>query len=95
MQHLFDIGLAIGSFILFKVIVNIIIGHWIAEKILAWFKRWVAQTERGTAIWIHYLDRAEGKGHNSNSVMDCYEGKCMLFKTAGPTPGARAVPYTT
>ena len=78
-----------GEFLIFTVILKVIIAHWLAEHILKYSKKWFSTTERNLAIWHHYMLRAEGKGHDAGSVLECAEGECNLFKislgsAAGP-----------
>jgi hypothetical protein len=63
-----------GEFVLFTVIAKMIIGRWIAEKILQWLKN---KNERNAAIWEHFEHN-----HPAESVLDCNLGKCQVFQDA-------------
>lgn len=67
------------EFVVFTVIVKIIVGHWLAEQIMKYSKRWFATTERNMAIWTHYQLRAAEAGHAARNVLNCVEGNCSVF----------------
>ena len=79
LHKMFDFIISAGEFLVFTVILKVIIAHWLADHIIAYSKVWMSQTERNLAIWTHYQDRAFGHGHNSESVLDCGQGKCQVF----------------
>lgn len=79
LHTIFNLVVGFGEWIVSAVIIKYIIAHWIGERILKYSKTWFASTERNTAIWLHYLDRAAGAGHASDSVLDCHQGRCGIF----------------
>lgn len=54
---------------------------WIADKLMKKGKVWINKNERNIAIWAHYQARAGNKGHDTDSVLDCDDQRCMVFKT--------------
>lgn len=61
------------DFLIVGIIFKLIVGHWIAERIIKWF---TSKNERNLAIWQHFVNRSYGRGHESHYVLDCSEGKC-------------------
>jgi hypothetical protein len=74
LKNLFD-------FILLTVVVKIIIGHWLAERILDYSSKLFQSSERNLAIWTHYHEQASQKGHFASSVLVCPEEKCSIFNS--------------
>lgn len=70
----------IFEFVITTVILKMIVAHWIADQIQKYAQKFFGKSERRAAIWVHYHARAFGKGHTSDSVVDCGEGECGLFK---------------
>jgi len=67
------------DFIFLSVIVKIIIGHWLAERIEDWGRNFVSKNERYLAIFNHYQLNAAGAGHAAKDVLNCVEGRCAIF----------------
>lgn len=42
--------------------------------------KFIYNTERSIAILSHYTQRAEGKGHDTKSVLYCQDGHCLIFQ---------------
>jgi hypothetical protein len=69
------------DFILLGVVLKIIVGHWLAEKIMEWSKKFFQDAERNErvrALWSHFYLQAQDSGHNTN-VVECTEGSCNLI----------------
>jgi hypothetical protein len=71
---------SVADFILLTVVVKIIIGHWVAERIMLLSQKIFGKTERNMAIWLHYKAQAAGHGHFAQSVLSCGEDKCGIFR---------------
>lgn len=69
----------IFDFLVFTVIVKMIIGHWVAQRLVAAAKTWFDSTDRRRAIWLHYQARAAGNGHDNNNVLTCGQEHCQIF----------------
>jgi hypothetical protein len=69
------------DFVVLTVVVKIIIGHWVAERITEYSKKLFHSSERNFAIWLHYQQQAEGRGHFAQSVLHCNEDKCSIFSS--------------
>jgi hypothetical protein len=68
----------IVTFFIGKVIINYIIGHWIAKQLVKLFKRYARSTPRTDAILHHYLARANKQGHQPEDVLDCNQERCAV-----------------
>lgn len=53
---------------------------WLADRVLERGKIWINKNERNIAIWAHYDHRARGDGHGTDSVLDCDDQRCIVFK---------------
>lgn len=72
----------VAEFLIFTVVIKMIIGHWLAERIMNLAKFYFnnpEHNERYRAIWDHFQAKALGNGHNSGDVLDCKQGKCAVF----------------
>lgn len=67
------------DFLIFTVIVKMIIGHWIASRLVDAAKAWFGSNDRKQAIWLHYQAKAAGKGHNNTNVLTCGQEHCQIF----------------
>lgn len=67
------------DFLVFTIVIKMIIGHWIADRIVDASKAWFATTDRKQAIWLHYQARATGNGHNNDDVLTCGQEHCQVF----------------
>lgn len=66
------------EFLVVTVIFKMIIGHAIADWLLARWKTFVGKTQNYQTIWQHYYNRANGRGHDLESVLDCGQDTCGL-----------------
>ena len=67
------------EFIVWGVLVGYILRKWVGDMLIKLGKKLAAKNERNMAIWQHYMNRVDGHGHDSNSVLDCHDGKCKVF----------------
>lgn len=67
------------EFIVWGVLVGYILRKWVGEMLIKLGKKLAAKNERNMAIWQHYMNRVDGRGHDHGSVLDCHEGKCKVF----------------
>ena len=67
------------DFLVITVITKAIIAHWVAKQLMKYFKKLVGSTERNTAIWTHFQNRAKGNGHASDDVVGCRDEGCQVF----------------
>lgn len=69
----------IFDFVVMGVIVKIIVGHWLADRILEYGNRFYKSANRNIrskAIWDHFQLRAAGEGHQHSNILACREGQC-------------------
>ena len=67
LHTLFSLFINTGEFILFTVVAKMIIGKWLAERMLHWLQ---TKNGRNAAIWEHYHQDHAGE------VEDCNVGLC-------------------
>lgn len=67
------------EFVIGTVIVKMIIGHWMANQIMRYSKKWFMATERHMAIWSHYQLRAAGQGHGHANILNCEQDSCAVL----------------
>lgn len=73
------------EFLIFTVVLKMIIGHWMAERIMNFAKLYFnnpEHNERYRVIWDHYQHKALGDGHGASDVLECADGKCTVLKTS-------------
>ena len=78
----------IVEFVVITVGLKIIVGHWLAEVILKYSKKWFERTERHNIIWLHYQARARHENHESANVLHCNDGDCPKLRQAIDTASA-------
>lgn len=67
------------DFVIFTVLVKYVIGRWLAEWFVKIFKKVFVKSQRETAIWLHYRNRALHKGHRHKTPLECEDGGCVLI----------------
>jgi hypothetical protein len=77
MNHLVDIGGAVVGFLIFKILINIIVAHWIADKVVRLSKDEIQRNKRVGAIFSHFLQ--DHPGNKADDVANCGTGKCAIF----------------
>lgn len=80
MQWLQTVGEFIYNFLVVGVI-GYIAKRWVADKLMEKGKIWINKNERNIAIWTHYNAKAAGHGHDTDSVLDCDDQRCIVFKS--------------
>lgn len=80
MEALLKIWEFIYNFLVIGVL-GYIAKRWIADKLVEKGKVWINKNERTIAIWRHYDSRAKHAGHDSESVLDCDDQRCIVFKS--------------
>lgn len=65
---------SVFDFVVLTVVVKIIIGHWLAERIMEYSRKLFSSSERNMAIWLHYQ-----QNHLASSVLHCADDKCAIF----------------
>jgi uncharacterized membrane protein len=73
-----DIIKFIVDFVFLGVVVKIIVGHWLAERIVKYGGEFLTKTERNAAIRLHFIEKLQGIKH-TQSISTCTEGKCRIF----------------
>jgi hypothetical protein len=66
------------EFLVVTVFFKYILLRWVAEKLAKYFQQFFVRTERETAIWLHYRNRALGIGHQHKTPIRCSEGLCRI-----------------
>ncbi len=74
-------GKEVFDFFLYTIVLGIIGRKVLADWLINKGRRFMAKSERNSAIWTHYQSQARGQGHSSASVLDCGEGNCRVFGT--------------
>lgn len=68
------------KFIIGKVIINVIVAHWLADKILKYTERYATgKNERIAALWEHAIGRVQNQGHGTKSIAHCQHGRCAIL----------------
>ena len=67
------------DFLVMTVVVKAIAAHWVAQQVKKGWKKLIGSTDRYTAIWAHYQERAKGHGHQNDDVTHCRQGNCVVF----------------
>ena len=63
----------IFDFLIVGIVFKLIIGHWIAQRLINWFTNLNA---RNMTIWRHYQLQAQGHGHHAHHVLECTDLNC-------------------
>jgi hypothetical protein len=68
--------LEVVDFLVNVILVKIIIGHWVTDKVGKFLHWLLVKTQHDAIVWAHYRNRSLNKGHEEKSYMLCTDGHC-------------------
>lgn len=61
------------------IVIKYIISKWIAQKTVEIMKKVLVSSQKHAIYWVHYRERAIGRGHKADVPETCRDGLCKTI----------------